>query len=146
MLTRNTDSAFAVPERTVAVGSAGVGPQSQQMGSARRRTGDTPQAQWQRCQARSRVYLALAEALDEPTTDTAVSLYLAVCDCADTTGSPACRETIAYLAHGPAMADAALNASYRRALFATGSRPLMIYESLFRQGQLAGELTRDVAS
>lgn len=96
-------------------------------------------------QARAQVYHALAEALAEPFPGLQEFLLAATMAGAQILGSAACRKAALRLAELPAIRIQTLGNGYRQAVFGDGKRPLALYESLFRQGRLAGEATVDVA-
>jgi ferredoxin len=97
-------------------------------------------------QARAQVYFALADALSEPHADLLDFLLEAATAGAEVAGSAACRTALPRLRELRALARADLIAAFRWATCGSGGRPLALYESLHRQGRLAGDATAAVAA
>lgn len=93
--------------------------------------------------ARAVIYHALAEALAEPTADSANVLLDAVTLGAQALASAACQKAARALAELPSPDRETLHESYVR-LVAGPGRPLVLYESFHRQGRLASQVTWDV--
>ena len=97
-------------------------------------------------QGRAQVYFALADALTEPQADLPRVLVEAVAAGAEMAGSVACETAAPRLRDVQAMPPDAVVAAYHLVTFGSGGRPLALYESLHRQGRLAGEATAEVAA
>lgn len=96
--------------------------------------------------ARAQVYFALADTFVEPHADLQRVLGEAIAAGAALADSAACGTANRHLSALPAMPHDALRADYRKVMFGVGKRPLALYESLHRHGQLAGEATTEVAA
>jgi ferredoxin len=96
-----------------------------------------------RVRARAGVYLALAEALVEPAPDLQELLLAATLAGARLANSDACQLAALELAQLPIESQARRQV-YQRIVGGNGRRPLALYESLHRQGCLAGPATQAV--
>ncbi len=97
-----------------------------------------------RCRARGAVYCALAEALTDPYPGMQTVFTATVLSAAAVGGSAICRQAAAYLIDLPIYAHKQVQESFRRTLHGSAGRPPSLYESLHRQGHLAGDLTHAV--
>lgn len=93
---------------------------------------------------RATVYHALAEALAGPLPGTQRLVMEAVTAGAQKLGSPACRKAALALAELPETGVEGLRESYARVTNNRDGRPLMLYESIYRHGRLAGAATWEV--
>jgi len=93
---------------------------------------------------RAAVYHALAEALAGPVPEIQDLLLGAVRIGAQALDSEACRRAALALAELPLLGLETLRESYSRLTAGHGQRPPALYESLHRQGRLAGPVTWDV--
>jgi TorA maturation chaperone TorD/ferredoxin len=94
--------------------------------------------------ARALVYEALAEALAGPVPGIERLLLDAVIAGARSLRSAACQSAALALVECPAPRLEALRQSYARLVSSPGRRPVVLYESLHRQGRLMGPATWDV--
>ncbi len=100
-------------------------------------------ARFEGAHARAALYHALAEALTEPQPGIQARLLGAVITAAQVLGSAACQRATLTLAELPARDLEALRDRYA-SLEARPGRPLALYESLHREGRLAGQATWEV--
>ena len=95
-------------------------------------------------QGRAQLYFALADALTEPQADLPHVLLEAVAAGVELAGSAACEMAAPRLRAVQTMPPDVVTAAYRMVTFGAGGRPLALFESLHRQGRLAGEATAEV--
>lgn len=92
----------------------------------------------EQARARATVFHALAVALTEPVHGVQRELADAAEAGAHMLDSSACKEAITALAAQSGVDEGALREQYRRTMRPSGGRPPALYESLFREGRLAG--------
>lgn len=113
------------------------------MGTHRQTQGSS--AQPAAARGRALVYHALAEALAGPIPGIGSLLLDAVTAGARALGSAACQKAVLALAEFPMPCIEALEDSYAYLITGSGQQqPVVLYESLHRQGRLAGQLTWEI--